>query len=173
MYSKESRARALLHTRKQYRYEGSPPTSLLLTLQLFFTNNSTCCLLVFLISPENHPVSFDFQKPAVASVMDQFYPLNSQEYCGSPLSFTTVPDLMSSYDDLSTTDPSPSPPAVCASPHLHSHNRSLYSRNIRLSQPQTRNTIPTLTPSPTQTTSPHNNPSPAPSMNPNNLSNQQ
>ncbi|KAL9639519.1 MAG: hypothetical protein Q9164_000872 [Protoblastenia rupestris] len=63
--------------------------------------------------------------------MDQFYPLNAQEYCGSPLSFTNVPDLMSSYDDLSTTDPSPSPPAVCASPRLHSHNRSLYSRNLK------------------------------------------
>ncbi|KAG8526834.1 uncharacterized protein KY384_008263 [Bacidia gigantensis] len=43
--------------------------------------------------------------------MSQVYMVPSTDYCGSPMSFANVPDLVSSYDDIST-DPSPSPPVV-------------------------------------------------------------
>ena len=52
--------------------------------------------------------------------MNQLY-VPSAEYCSSPsMSYTHVPDLISSYDDIST-DPSPSPPIVSLStPEAHS-----------------------------------------------------
>ena len=45
--------------------------------------------------------------------MSQLY-MAPADYCNSPMSFSNVPDLVSSYDDM-TTDPSPSPPMVCES----------------------------------------------------------
>ena len=47
----------------------------------------------------------------MAMTMHQLYMAPRTEYCDSPMSFATVPDLMPSYEDLST-DPSPSPPEV-------------------------------------------------------------
>ena len=53
---------------------------------------------------------------SILSAMDRFYVTQGADYCGSPMSFANVPELMPcAYDDAST-DPSPSPPMVSLSP---------------------------------------------------------